>query len=133
MPEDINNLDTNDDGLKAIFGERFHDVTQNAQYQPEVAVAKKETTTIPNSTKAAQKVKHEPVEPQWEPIKENTWMDSLKAIVKDVSLFAFLSFVLFWWQQTGKLEVTTSWYALLFCVGMVFFSIGKNCRGGDHR
>ena len=133
MPEDINELDVTDAGLKAIMGNRFHDATQNAQYQPEVAVAKKETTTTTHSTKAAKKVTYDPVEPQWEPIKENTWMDNLKAIVKDVSLFAFLSIVLFWWQQTGRLEVTTSWYALLFCVGMVFFSIGKNCRGGDRR
>lgn len=124
MPEDINHLDTNDDGLKAIFGDRFHDISE-----PVKAVSKKETPTTPQPTKAAQKAKHEPVEAQWEPIKENTWMDNLKAIVKDVALYALLSLVLFWWQQTGRLEVTTSWYALLFCVGMVFFSVGKNCRG----
>ena len=129
MPEDINELDVTDAGLKAIMGNRFHDAIQNAQYQPEVAVAKKETTTIHNSTKTAQKAKREPVEAQWEPTKENTWMDNLKSIVKDVALYAFLSLVLFWWQQTGRLEVTTSWYALLFCVGMVFFAVGKNCRG----
>ena len=128
MSEDINNLDTHDEGLKAIFGERFHDITEPAK-----AVSKKETPTTTYPTKAAQKVKERAVEPQWDPTKENTWYDNLKAIVKDVSLFAFLSFVLFWWQQTGRLEVTTSWYALLFCVGMVFFSVGKNCRGGDRR
>lgn len=128
MPEDINHLDANDDGLKAIFGDRFHDISE-----PVNAVSKKETHTNPQPTKVAKKVKHEPVEAQWEPTKENTWYDNLKAIVKDVALFAFLSFVLFWWQQTGRLEVTTSWYALLFCVGMVFFSVGKHCRGGDRR
>jgi hypothetical protein len=57
-------------------------------------------------------------------------MDKLKNIVKDVGLYSVLSIVLFWWQQTGKLDYTTAWYALLLCVGMVFFSIGKNCRGG---
>ena len=131
MPEDINNLDTNDDGLKAIFGDRFHDISEPVKHVK--AVSKKETPTTPQPTKAVQKAKHEPVEAQWEPTKENTWYDNLKAIVKDVALFAFLSFVLFWWQQTGRLEVTTSWYALLFCVGMVFFSVGKHCRGGDRR
>lgn len=128
MPEDINNLDTYDDGLKAIFGDRFHDISEPAK-----AVFKKETPTVSYIGKGAQKTKHEPVEAQWEPIKENTWMDNLKAIVKDVALYAFLSLVLFWWQQTGRLEETTSWYALLFCVGMVFFSVGKICRGGDRR
>lgn len=125
MQTDINHLDTNDDGLKAIFGNRFHDISE-----PVKAVSKKETPTTPQPTKSAQKAKHEPAEAQWEPIKENTWMDNLKAIVKDVALYAFLSLVLFWWQQTGRLEVTTSWYALLFCVGMVFFAVGKHCRGG---
>jgi hypothetical protein len=75
--------------------------------------------------------KEKPVESLWEPEKPApNWMDKLKQTTKDVCLYAVLSSVLFYWQQTGRLEETTSWYALLVCVGMVFFSVGKNCRGG---
>lgn len=72
-----------------------------------------------------------PVEAQWEPEKPApNYMDKLKQTARDVCLWAVISLVLFYWQQTGRIDVTTSWYALLVCVGMVFFSIGKNCRGG---
>lgn len=71
-----------------------------------------------------------PVEDLWEPVKAAPdFMDKLKATVKDMALYAVLSLILFWWQQTGRLEEQTAWYALLVCVGMVFFSVGKNWRG----
>lgn len=75
--------------------------------------------------------KEKPVEPLWEPVKPDPdFMELLKHTAKDVCKYAALSLILFWWQQTGRLEETTAWYSLLVCVGMVFFSIGKNCRGG---
>ena len=57
-------------------------------------------------------------------------MEKIKQMAKDVCKYAALSLILFWWQQTGRLEETTAWYSLLVCVGMVFFSVGKNWRGG---
>lgn len=117
MSNDINDLDPNDEGLKGIFGARFHDATQ-----PMVEKTPEE--------KKERKVLDKSVDAQWEPVKPAAnYMDKLKATVKDVFLYAFLTLVLFWWQQTGRLEITTSWYALLVCVGMVFFSVGKNIRG----
>jgi hypothetical protein len=75
--------------------------------------------------------KEKPVQEQWKPEKPAPdFMDKLESTAKDICLWAVLSLVLFWWQQTGRIEVTTSWYALLMCVGMVFFSVGKNWRGG---
>ena len=73
----------------------------------------------------------QPVKSQWMPERPApNWLDKLKKTTKDVCLYALLSLVLFYWQQTGRLEYNTAWYALLLCVGMVFFSIGRNCRGG---
>lgn len=72
-----------------------------------------------------------PLDAEYEPVKPSPdFMDKLKQTAKDTCMYAVLSMILFWWQQSGKLEETTAWYSLLFCVGMVFFSIGKNCRGG---
>lgn len=135
MPDDINNLDTKDIGLKGIFGDRFEDMTAQATEKPK-------TTSKPSNTtqteKAAQKPAQKPEkaneaakDAQWEPVKPALdFIGKLKQTAKDVCLYAVLSLILFWWQQTGRLEETTAWYSLLVCVGMVFFSIGKNCRGG---
>lgn len=35
MPDEINNLDPEDIGLKGIFGDRFHDETARAPEKPE--------------------------------------------------------------------------------------------------
>ena len=45
---------------------------------------------------------------------------------KDGLLYALLSAVLIWWKQTGMLDETAAWYALVVCIGMVFFAVGKN-------
>ena len=90
----------------------------------------------PVSTKESNPGKNTPkeeiaVDAPYEPVKPALdFMDRLKQTAKDVCLYAVLSLILFWWQQTGRLEETTAWYSLLVCVGMVCFSIGKNCRGG---
>lgn len=68
-----------------------------------------------------------PVEEQWQPAKPAiTAMDRVKALAKDCMIFGTASMILFWWQMTGKLDYDTAWYALLVCVGMVFFSIGRH-------
>lgn len=90
----------------------------------------------PVSTKESNPGKNAPkeektVDAPWEPVKpSHDFMDKLKQTAKDTCMYAVLSMILFYWQQTGKLDETTAWWSLLVCVGMVFFSIGKNCRGG---
>ena len=89
-------------------------------------VAKKQGKPEKNTTE-----EEKAVNAQWEPVKPAPdFMEKLKHTATDVGLYAVLSMILFYWQPTGRIETTTSWYALLVCVGMVFFSIGKNCRGG---
>lgn len=89
------------------------------------AEAKKQANTAKNMP-----VKEKPVEPKWEPEKPTpNYMDKLKASAKDMALYVVLSMILFWWQQSGRLDETTAWYSLLFCVGMVFFTIGRAWSG----
>ena len=112
--------------LSEVMGGRFTDMTKGEK-PARKPVAPKESNPGKNTTK-----EEKPVESLWKPVKPAPdFMDKLKQTAKDVCLYAVLSLILFWWQQTGRLETTTSWYALLVCVGMVFFSIGKNCRGGE--
>ena len=89
------------------------------------AEAKKQATTAKNMPE-----KEKPVDAQWEPEKPTpNYMDKLKASAKDMALYVVLSMILFWWQQSGRLDETTAWYSLLFCVGMVFFTIGRAWSG----
>jgi len=87
--------------------------------------AKRIPTKESNPTKVMPE-KEKPVNAQWEPVKPTpNYMDKLKHSAKDMGMYAVLSAILFWWQQTGRLEETTAWYALLVCVGMVFFTVGR--------
>ena len=121
-----------DEGLKAVMGDRFHYETENAPEKPvEKPTPEKKKSPVqyvPENEKPDES-KQKPVEALWEPVKPApNFMDKLKQTTKDIALYAVLSMVLFYWQQTGKIEYTTAWWALLVCVGMVFFAVGKNWR-----
>lgn len=114
--------------LAAVMGGRFHDKTRENGAEPATMPEHKPEPVKPVKNAPA---KEKPAEPRWEPEKPApNFMDKLKATAKDVCFYAVLSLILFWWQQTGRLEYTTAWYALLVCVGMVFFAVGKHCKGG---
>ena len=116
--------------LEAVMGTRFIDYTKERTEKPaEKPVAasgygeqRKPIENIP--------AKEKPVGSQWEPEKPApNWMDRLRTTAKNTALYAVISIVLFWWQQTGRIDETTAWYALLLCVGMVFFSVGRAWNG----
>lgn len=113
--------------LAAIMGGRFTDETQN---HSEEAATKPDSKPEPVKPIEDTPAEEKPRETLWKPVKPApNFMDKLKATAKDVCLYGAISLILFWWQQTGRIDETTSWYALIVCVGMVFFSIGKHCRG----
>lgn len=108
--------------LAEMMGEQFIDATKGEEptsmpeYEPEHGT--------PNKKPHAMEI---PVENQWKPQKPvKTDMDRIKGFAKDVMLYGAASAILFLWQQTGKLDYTTAWYALLVSVGMVFFSVGRH-------
>lgn len=112
--------------LAAVMGGRFHDETKEHGAENAKTHGHKPEPVKPEKNTPA---KEKPVDALLEPVKPTPdFMDKLKQAAKDVALYAVLSLILFWWQQTGRIDYNTAWYALLVCVGMVFFSIGKNCR-----
>ena len=123
MPEDINELDVTDAGLKAIMGDRFHDETK-----PSKAISKKETTTTTYAEKTTQKAKVKPVEEQWLPTKEHNWMDNLKNCVQWVIGFGGLSFLLFYWEQAGLMAESIAVPSMCLCTALAGWGLGKNVR-----
>lgn len=132
MSNDVNNLDINDEGLKAIFGDRFHDETTE---KTEAA----KTTTKQNPAKAVKAPAIEPkTEPasykdaKWNPVKPDpNWLDKLKACAKWTALFGGLCVLLFYWQQTGQMEASAAVPSMCACCGLAGLSIGKNTVRGN--
>lgn len=118
MLDDINNLDTKDEGLKAIFGERFHDET--------VAISKKETTTAAKVDRPARKKVRDA---EWEPAPhEATQMEKIKACAKDALIFGGLSLLFFYFQQSGQMAVSASMPCICACCVLMGLGVGKNAR-----
>lgn len=106
MENDINNLDPNDEGLKQIFGDRFHDATQ---------------------AKPAQKIPLKPRDADWEPVPHKpTQMEKLKSCAKSALLFGGLSLLFFYWQQTGQMEITASTPCICACCVLAGLGVGRN-------
>lgn len=127
MPNDINELDVNDVGLKGIFGDRFHDATE--------APAKAESASKPTNTTHAEKTAQnpvcKPVAKLWEPPKPDpNWMDKLKGCVKCVALFGGLCLLFFYWQQTGQMEASAAVPSMCVCTALAGWGIGKNAAWG---
>jgi hypothetical protein len=109
MSDDINNLDPNDEGLKQIFGDRFHDATN----EPVHAAKMQEPPR--NVAKA-----------QWEPVKEPNWLDGLKACAKHVAIFGGLSFLVFYWQQAGLMAESIAVPCIAVCTALAGWGCGKH-------
>lgn len=126
MPNDINELDVTDAGLKGIFGERFHDETE-----PVKAEAKKVCTDIPKMEKKVQKPSQKPVEALWEPVKpEPNWLDKLKSCAMWAGGFGGLTLLFFSWQQAGLMDESVALPTMLACAVLAGWGVGKNAMGG---
>lgn len=124
MPNDINELDVNDIGLKGIFGDRFEDRTK-----PQKAVSKMETTTTPKAEKPAQKPIQKARDAEWEPAPhEPTHIEKIKACAKDALLFGGLSLMFFYFQQSGQMAMSASMPCICACCALAGWGVGKNVR-----
>ena len=67
-----------------------------------------------------------------EPVKHTpNFLKRITAIAKDAFFYALALAVVFWWQHTGRLDYATAWYSMVFCAGLISFTVGKHCTGRD--
>ena len=122
---DINNLDPNDEGLQAIMGGRFHDMTRDP------APAKK---AEPAPAKAAEATEEKPARKShtvpaadWEPVEHDpTQLERLAACAKSSLLFGGLCFLFFCWQQSGLMDPAAAVPSMLTCALLGGVKIGKH-------
>ena len=113
MSDDINNLDPNDEGLKQIFGDRFHDATGD--------------TPVVRAVNTEQKPTQKPVDAKWEPAKPDpNWLENLKACVKHVAVFGGLSILFFYWQQTGQMDASAAVPSMCACTALAGLGVGRH-------
>ena len=127
---DINGLDSEDIGLKGIFGDRFHDETTA---KPEAA---KITRKAENPAKAVKAPAIEPKdskrEVQWIPPKPTpNQLDKLKACAKSAMLFGGLTILFFYWQQTGQMTPSAAVPSMCACTCLLGLGVGKNAVWGN--
>lgn len=91
MENNINNLDPNDEGLQAVMGDRFQDISK--------AAPKTEKKVM-----AGKKPRKKVMDASWEPVKvAPTEIERIVECAKQMVLYGGVSAVLFWWQQAGWL------------------------------
>ena len=105
---------------------KFTDATTTAQKPAEQE--KKATSKLHGKEKKmSQKQTSEPVEAEYEPVK--TWYDEkIINLVKWTSIFIGLEYLIFYWQQTGKMQESAAMPSMLVCALMAGISVGKNWK-----
>ena len=123
---EINGLDPEDIGLKAVMGNRFHDETKKPMVEP---ITTKSTTKCKEAN-VAQKPTEKAVDASWVPVKVPNWMDNLKSCVKSVVLFGGLSFLIFYWKEAGLMAESIAVPAIAVCTAIACFGAGRTVRKG---
>lgn len=122
MPNDINELDETDFGLKQVFGAKFQDATESAPVAEEIPAPSTDTC---DKRYTADTPKSKPKDAEWMPVKEHTWMDDLKDCVKSTTLYGGLNMLVWYWQQQGLMDDSIALPCMLVCAVLCGLGIGK--------
>jgi hypothetical protein len=68
------------------------------------------------------------VDASWEPVKEHTWMDTLKNCATWAVGFGGLSFLIFYWEQAGLMAESIATPLMCICTTLAGWGVGKNIR-----
>ena len=118
MPNDINELDVQDVGLKMVMGSRFEDET--------VEAPKKKTVEMPTA-KPVQKFKKEVSrDAQWEPAPaEPSFTQNLMSCAKKAWIYAVMSWVFFYWEQAGMMDASAARICMFGCAVLLGCTYGR--------
>ena len=123
------NDDLLDDGLQGLMGkERCQDLWGDKK----ASVSKKETVEAVGTSKmdSPKRVEHFQAS-RYEPAPHApTQLEKLKAAAKSALLYAALSLLLFYFQQSGQMAMSASMPCILTCVALAGYGVGKSFAGG---
>lgn len=108
--------------LAAMMGDKFIDQTVPLSEMPRTT---EESTDIPKPKKTAEK----PMDAQWIPTKQRTYMDDLKDCCKTTFLFGGLNVIIWYWQVAGLMDESIALPSMLVCAALAGLGIGKVMGG----
>jgi hypothetical protein len=115
MPNDINELDVNDIGLKMVMGDRFQDETSDSEVKYDVQ----------RPLKAAAKIAKKELDAQWEPVSQKSFTQKLMACGKKAAVYAGLCLLISYWQSTGQMEASAAMPCMMACTALIGVTYGR--------
>lgn len=127
--------DAEDEGLRAVMGSKFQDVSREIPTSPaaprndkvrrKTAVDPKE---YPSHLKTAADIPSNIPEGEWIQLNRVSPMAKLKACAKGAWLYGCISLLLFWWQQAGLLDSRAAVPSFIVLALLAGVQIGSICR-----
>ena len=114
----MSKFEREDQELAEMMGDKFIDQTVPLAEMP---VTEEKTTDIPKSKKTAEK----PMEAQWMPTKQRTFMDDLKDCTKSTAIFGGLNVLIWYWQMEGLMDESIALPSMIVCAVLAGIGIGK--------
>ena len=114
----MSDFEREDMELAEMMGDKFIDQTVPLSEMPKT---EQQTTDIPKIKKVAEK----PVEEQWHPTKQRTWMDDLRDITKSTAIFGGLNMLIWYWEMAGLMDHSIALPCMWVCVLLVGIGVGK--------
>lgn len=118
--EEIANEEIFDDELCGMV--KFEDETKTERTEKAVAAENKKAESKPK------KKRNEPIDAEYEPVVDS-WLDSpeMKGIAQFL-FFAGIEYVVFYWLQTGQMELSAAMPSMIVCAFIAGWSIKKNWK-----
>lgn len=112
-----------------IFDEELCGMVKFEDETKEKPSEENDVTTENHKTETRPKKKrNEPVDAEYEPV-ANSWLDSPE--IKCVSQFLFfagIEYVVFYWLQTGQMELSAAMPSMIVCAFLAGLSLKKNWK-----
>jgi hypothetical protein len=126
--------DAEDEGLRAVMGSKFQDVSREIPKASVSARSKARRKTAadpkeyPSHLKTAADIPSNIPEGEWIQLNRVSPMAKLKACAKGAWLYGCISLLLFWWQQAGLLDSRAAVPSFIVLALLVGVQIGRICR-----
>lgn len=103
--------------LAAMMGDKFVDQTVPLSEMPK----SEKKMDIPKTNKTAEK----PMDAQWMPTKQRTFMDDLADCAKTTILFGGLNVLIWYWEIAGLMDESIALPCMIACAVLAGIGIGK--------
>ena len=128
--------DSEDEGLKAVMGDKFQDVSReiptSAASPLNDKVRREMEQKYPDNLKTLSDSKDPErsklTEGEWNQLNRVSPMAKLKGCAKGVWLYGCISLLLFWWQQAGLLDSKAAVPSFIVLALLAGVQIGSACR-----